>query len=270
MIRAPLSTTSVLDESADVVRMTAAPWAGLLILASLPYRFLQVLFFDQVIELGSSAGQYGDALRATAYWTAAAFVLSRCGRAMYARACRLGMARGQSPGWETFRVPLAALLGYLFVSSLTELTTYMTLLTFLGPLVAAMVSGLAIGTMELNEQSGVRAPLRLIAHHGRNGRILGALTLVFLVALAVAAVNILAAFQAGLWLVSSIGGFDIPRWTVLLSGANRRYGLMIFAGAALAVEPFWVAANVVLVRKAGAQETGDDLRTWFEELRRAS
>ena len=194
MIRAPLSTTSVLDESADVVRMTAAPWGALLILASMPYRFLQVLFLDRVLELGSSAGQYGDVLRTTAYWTAAAFVLSRCGRAVYARACRLAASRAEGPGTEALRVPLAALLGYIFVSSITELLTYMTFFTLIGPLGAAMLSGLAIGTMELNDQSGVRAPLRLITRYGRAVRTLSALILVFIVAVIVAAINIWAAF----------------------------------------------------------------------------
>jgi hypothetical protein len=45
---------------------------------------------------------------------------------------------------------------------------------------------------------------------------------------------------------------------------------MLFAGAVMIVEPFWVAAHVVYVRKAGAEESGDDLKAWFAELRRAS
>ena len=48
----------------------------------------------------------------------------------------------------------------------------------------------------------------------------------------------------------------------------RRY--IVTAGAIMLVEPFWIAAYVVFVRKAGAQESGDDLRAWFAELRRAS
>lgn len=270
MIRAPLSTTAVLDESADVVRATAAPWAGLLILASIPYRFLQLVFVDRVLELGSSASQYGNLLRSTAYWTAAAFVLSRCGRAVYARACRLAVTGGASPGREALRVPPAALLSYLYVVSFAALETYLTLFTVIGPILGVILSGLAIGTMELNEQPGVRAPLRLIMQYGKSLRVLTALVLVFFLAFFVAMVNVWAAFEVGFWLVSSIGGFDLARWTILLGGGNRRYVLTIIAGAALALEPFWVAANVLLVRKAGAQETGDDLRTWFEELQRAS
>ena len=50
MIRAPLSTTSVLDESADAVRVTGAAWAALLILTSLPYRFAQAIFIDRLLE----------------------------------------------------------------------------------------------------------------------------------------------------------------------------------------------------------------------------
>ena len=36
------------------------------------------------------------------------------------------------------------------------------------------------------------------------------------------------------------------------------------------VEPFWIAAHVIFVRKSGAVESGDDLRSWFEELRRTA
>ena len=59
---------------------------------------------------------------------------------------------------------------------------------------------------------------------------------------------------------------DIGRWQVLLDFHNRTFRLLLFGGAALAIEPFWIAANVVLVRKAGAAETGEDLRVWFEEV----
>src|SRR5690349_16215926 len=52
LIRAPLSTTSVLDESAAVVRATVTPWAALLLATSIPYRFMQIVFADRLIELG--------------------------------------------------------------------------------------------------------------------------------------------------------------------------------------------------------------------------
>src|SRR5438477_4022515 len=51
LIRAPLSTTAVLDEAADAVRLTAAPWGGLLIITALPYRFAQAIFADRLLAL---------------------------------------------------------------------------------------------------------------------------------------------------------------------------------------------------------------------------
>jgi hypothetical protein len=84
--------------------------------------------------------------------TCLAFLLSLWGRAAYARACRLTSASGVAPGREGLRVPLAALAGYVFVASIAEAVTYLTIVT--GIALGAILSGLAIGTMELNEQPG--------------------------------------------------------------------------------------------------------------------
>lgn len=269
MIRAPLSTTSVLDESAAVVRATVSPWVALLLATSLPYRFMQVVFADRLLEMGSTASQYGDLLRTTADYTCLAFLLSLWGRAVYARACRLTSQSGVAPGREALRVPPAALASYVFVASIAECVTYLLLITGIGVALGAIFSGLAIGTMELNEEPGVRGPLRRLARYGGETRIIVALALVFFSAFVVALLNVATFFSAVLALASTIGGWDAPRWHMLMSFANRRYVLMIIAGALLVIEPFWIAANVLLVRKAGAAESGDDLRVWFEELQRS-
>jgi hypothetical protein len=269
VIRAPLSTTSVLDESATVVRATAGPWLGLLLATSLPYRFMQALFADRLIELGSNASQYGDFLRTTADFTCVAFLLSLWGRAVYARACNLASASGSAPGREAFRIPLAALAGYVFLASIAESVTYMLLITGIGVAVGAILSGLAIGTMELNDKPGVLGPLRRLARYGNQTRIVVALVLVFFCAFVIALLNVATLSAVCLSLASTVRGWDAPRWQILLSVANRRYVLMIIAGALLVIEPFWIAANVLLVRKAGVAESGDDLRVWFEELQRS-
>lgn len=267
MIRAPLSTTSVLDESASIVRATASPWVGLLLVTSLPYRFMQAVFADRILELGSNASQYGDVLRTTANVTCLAFLLSLWGRAVFARACRLTSASGAAPGREALRVPLAALASYVFLASIAESVTYLTLITVIGIGIGAILSGLAIGTMELNDEPGVLGPLRRLARYSRETRIIVALTLVFFCAFVIALVNVATFFAACLSLASTIGGWDAPRWQILLSFSNRRFVLMVIAGALLVIEPFWIAANVLLVRKAGVAESGDDLRVWFEELK---
>jgi hypothetical protein len=141
--------------------------------------------------------------------------------------------------------------------------------TIIGPIFSIILAGLAIGTMELNERVSLLEPFRLLGRYARVATLLG-MAFVFFCALFVALVNLAAAFGLGVWALSAVGGFDAPRWELLFDPSNRRYLLMLVAGAFVAVEPFWVAAHVVFVRKAGAQERGDDLRAWFDELRRTA
>ena len=250
----------------DAVALAAVPWAGVLVLTSLPYYFLQVLFLDRLAEVGNEAQHYGHALGALANWTILAFIVSLWGRAVWARACRMATETAARPAMPALRVPLVALASYLLTAALTEVMFYGTLITVIGPLVVILFGGIAIGTMELNERAGVIAPLRLIARYSRHVRIELALLGIFVVAWLVALINIGAAFAIGLWMANGFAGVDISRWALLLSLHNRTYRLLLFAGAALAVEPFWIAANVVLVRKSGAAESGEELRTWFRNL----
>ena len=269
MIRAPLSTTAVLDEAADGVRLAAAPWAAVLILTSIPYRFAQALFVDRLIELGSDASHYGNYLQSIATMTMLAFVISRWGRLVFARAVRLASESGATPKREALHIPFAAFLNYLYVSAFAELANVMTLIVCITPALFTIFSGLAIGSAEMNDQPSLAAPFRRIARYGRELKIATALMCVFICAIGVAAINVAAAVAAGLWLAGSIGGWDAHRWALLISFGNRRFLLVVIAGAIVALEPFWIAAYVTLVRKAGAVETGDDLRAWFEELRNA-
>jgi len=269
LIHAPLSTTSVLDESTDVVSMVASPWAAVVIATSIPYRFLQAVFIDRLIEVGGDATHYGTLLGTTANLAIAAFVLALWGRAVFARACRLAASRGTPPGGEAWRVSPVALASYIFTGTLAELIFYATFFSGIGTLVAAIVGGLAIGTMELNERASVLGAMRLIGRYGRELRIVTALAFVFACAMVVALINVMATFSFGMWLADVFLGADLSRWSVLFSGHNRRFVLATIAGAWIAIEPFWIAANVVLVRKAGAAETGEDLRAWFEEVRQS-
>jgi hypothetical protein len=269
LIRAPLSTTSVLDEAAGVVRLTA-PWTAVLILTALPYRFLQAMFFDQLLEVGSSASQYGHLLGATANLIVGSVLVALWGRAVYARACRLAIARGDTPGRAAWRVPPAAFVCYVLTASAMIFAGYFAFYTIIGLIVTIMFEGLAIGTMELNERAGVFAPFRIMARYAKSITVPLALVFIFFIALLVAFVNLWAAFNLVKALVTSLGGFDAPRWPLLFGAGNRRFMLIVATGAILLVEPFWIAAYVVFVRKAGAQESGDDLRAWFAELRRAS
>jgi hypothetical protein len=198
-----------------------------------------------------------------------AFVLSRWGRLVFARAIRLGAESGTSPAKEALRIRPASFADYVYVSALSELLALLTMVTFIVPPFLTMISGLAVGTAELNDPPSLFGPFRHIARYSRDLRVAAALVLVFGCAFVVAAINVAAAFSAGVWLAGAAGGIDIHRWTILVSPNNHRFVLMVIAGAVIALEPFWVAAHVTFVRKAGAEESGDDLRAWFEELRSA-
>lgn len=250
--------------------MTANPWVALLVVTSLPYRFLQALFLDQLLEVGAEASHYGHLLGSTANLIVLTIVLAFWGRAVYARACRLTTMTGSAPGREAWRVPMPALASYILTGSAALLLGFMTLFTVLGFIAALMFAGMAIGTMELNERVSLRKPFALAFHYARPLRVLVALVFVFFCAIFVAFANLIAAFELGGWLAGAVGGFDAPGWRELFSFGNRRFVLALFAGAVVAVEPFWIASHVLFVRKAGAAESGDDLRTWLEELRRAS
>lgn len=269
MIRAPLSTTSVLDEAADTVRVVATPWAAILILTSLPYRFAQVIFADRLLRLGGDASHYANYLGYLATMSMLAFIVSRWGRLVFARAVRLAIENGEAPGREAWRIRPAVFLNYLYMSAFTELISIATMIACLSSVLCTMLSGLAIGTAELNDHPSLAAPFRKIGMYRKQFKIVIALMLVFGSALAVAAINVAAAFGTGLWLGQSVPGWDAARWALLLGPENHRFVLIVIAGAVLAVEPFWIAAHVTFVRKAGAAETGDDLRAWFEELRDA-
>ena len=257
----------MLDEATDAVALTT-PWVALLILTELPYRFLQVVFIDQLLDLGGEALHYGAALQSIADLVIVAFVIAVCGRAVYARACRLASQSGRTPGRDALRVSIYALVCLLVTSTLTELLFYATLITIVAIPVIAVVRGLAVGTYELNDAPGVIAPFRLIARYGRETKIATAIVLVFAVALLVAFANVAGTFAIGVWMAGAAGA-RMARWSQLFSFENRRFVLMIIAGALIAVQPFWIAANVMLVAKAGAEETGEDLRAWFRALRNA-
>jgi hypothetical protein len=270
LIRAPLSTSSVLDETSEAVARVAAPWAGVLLATSMPYRFMQVLFIERLQELGSSASHYGNALGRLANLTVLAFLLSLLGRAVYARAVRLSEEEGETEERRSrlsaapLRVPPVALASYIYTAALTEVVFLFSLFTIVAVPLAIMLSALAIGTMELNREIGLRAPLRLILRYLKSSRTQLAVTLIFALSLLMVWVNLNSLAQLLLWLADVFGGVNAARWQLLMGSSH--FGWLSFAGAILILEPFWVAANVVLVRKAGAMESGDELRLWFREL----
>ncbi len=269
-MRPSLTLTEVLDEDAEVVAHVAAPWLGVLWLSALPLRLAQVHFAARVFELGASASQYGDHLYGLALPTMAAFLLSLLGRAVFVRACGLGLRSLASPGVEALRLPAAGTAAYLYVALAIEALFFALGFTYVAVPLLVMLAGLAAATYPLNERPGLLGPWREIARHSGHARILVGLVFVFGVALIVAYANLYFVFQLGLWLAQAIPGLDLLPWQELLGFANHRFQYLLVAGACLAVEPYWLGALTVYVHKLRSQQSGEDLRLRFELLRKAA
>jgi hypothetical protein len=269
-MRPALTLAEVLDEDAEVVAQVAAPWLGVLWLSALPLRLGQVHFAARILELGDTAAQYGDHLYGLALPTMAAFLLSLFGRAVFVRACGLGLRSLASPGVEALRLPAAGTAAYIYVALLVEALFFALGFTYVAVPLLVMLAGLAAATLPLNEKPGLIGPWREIARHSGHARILVGLVFVFGVALVVAYANLYLVFQLGLWLAQAIPGLDLLPWQGLLDPSNHRFHYLLLAGACLAVEPYWLGALTVSVHRLRSQQSGEDLRLRFERLRQTA
>lgn len=263
-----ISVSATLDEATELVVRNAAPWLGLLWLTSVALRLLQAAFAARILELGAAASEYGDALRLHALLISAALLVSLWGRAVFVRACWLGLRSETAAAASALRVPGGALLAYVYVALLFEALFYASALTLLAMPLCILASGLAAAQLPFVERPGLLGPLRVLARSFAQLRELLALQAVLAVAFVVAAVNLYFVFQLGLWLAGGVPGLERSAWAQLLSLGNTRFVLALLAGASLAVEPFWLAALTVFVHRLRSRESGEDLRLWFLRLRR--
>jgi hypothetical protein len=262
-----ISVSEVLDDGAEVAMRVAAPWMGVLWLSSLPLRFLQVHFVARVTSLGAEASQYGDYLQGLALASTAALLPSLWGRAVYVRACGLGLRSEKAPGPAALRVSLTSFASYVYVALLVEVLFLALAVTVLAIPLLVVVAGLAAAAHPYFERPSLLAPIREVARPLAEGRILTALVFVFSAGLVVVLANLYFVFQLGLWLAGAVPGLDPTLWGRLLGPWNTNFLLVLLAGTILLVEPFWLAALTVFVHRARSRETGEDLRLWFERLR---
>jgi hypothetical protein len=267
-----LSALAVLDEAAELLTRELPGWAGLAVLTALPLRFLEVHFLNRVAELGKQAGDYGRYLFAISLAITLASALAFWGRAVLAHAVVLSLTgeRGDRGDRQTVRQALklrpgawaAGFYAFLFA----QLLFFAFLFTVLGAAAALLLSGLAAATVHLQERVGPLAPLGTLFRQVRPLRVYAGLLLLAAVAMVIAYANLGALFALGLWAAGGLPGVELARWQAVLSFSNRHFLLLLGAGAALAVEPFWIAALAVAVHRARARQSGEDLRGWFEEI----
>lgn len=264
------SIAEVLDDASELVAAVASPWAGLLWLTAVPLRLAQAHFAARLAELGTEARAYGDHLHGLAVAATLALLLSLWGRAVFARACSQRLRSLETPGKEALRLPAAALASYACAALAIEAAFWATALAVVTVPALALVAGLAAVTSPRLDGPGLLRPFALVAQGaGRVGPLLGLLA-VFGVAFLLAALNLFVLVQVGLWLAGGVASFDVARWQGVLGVSNPRLLLVVAAGAWLLVEPWWLASLAVHVHKQRSRATGEDLRLWFERLRRAA
>lgn len=259
---ARLSISGILNEIAEPVRTLSAPWVGVLIVLVLPLRLLQVHFVNVLIELDDDAGNYGNLLQSIALLLWIASLLATYGRAVFARAVHRHLGHEEIRP-DVFRIRPAALLNLMYVVLLLQCGLAALAFTLIAIPIFSVLIGIAIATVDRHERPSVTEPLRLIGRFLGEARILVGVTLVFAIALFASWVNLVYASRIALWLAEAVPTVTLDRWEFLLSPSHRLFNLLTLAVALIIVEPFWIAANVVYVRRAEAKETGDDLRRWF-------
>ncbi|HZF11141.1 MAG TPA: hypothetical protein VFE33_20305 [Thermoanaerobaculia bacterium] len=266
MRRGRLATLAILDEAVERVFRELPGWAGLAGLATLPLRFLEVHFLNRALELGSHAGEHGRYLTSLSWLITLALPLAFWGRAVLAHAVTLTLSGERRLGRRPFQLRPAALAAGFYAYLAAQVLVLAFSFTVAGSALALILAGLAVATVPLQERVGPWAPLGTAFGNVRPLRVHVGLFLLAAVAFGVAFVNLAALFDVGLWAAQALPGLDLTRWEALLSLHNRHFRLLLAAGAALAVEPFWIAALAVTVHRKRAQQSGEDLRAWFEEL----
>jgi hypothetical protein len=272
-----ISVSGVLDEAVDLVARGVPGWAGLLALTALPLRFLEAHFVNRLVQLGAGArGALGDAT-AISWLVTLALLPALWGRAVFVRACVLELG-GTAPGIsrmplrQRLRLPPAGFAAYVYTGLVYETLFFALGWTLVALPALALLTGLAAATSfgsPLDEPPGLLAsPLRVL-RHARPLSTLAGLTAVLAVALLVAFLNLTILFLLLLLLADGTAGLDLSWWNGALSWDNRLFVLLLLAGAVTAVEPFWLAALTVTVRRARARQSGEDLAAWFAGLRRA-
>jgi hypothetical protein len=275
MARDLLSPVGILDATHGAVARVASPWLGALWLLSAPYRLAQIYFIRELIGLGVKAGEYGGYLETLAWAQFVLFLPAVLGRAIYVRACMLGVQSGARVGLEALRVPPAQLINTLYGALLFEVLFCATAWMFFTVPILAVPAGLAYVAATRTDRPGLLKPLFEIFRLMSGLKVMVTLLATFTVALLAVYVNVFMAMRGALWAATALGSDGLPRWEHLLRPIHPRFPLLpgelltaLICGAAalLIVEPFWLAALTVYNQSTRLRQSGEDLRLRFRLL----
>jgi len=270
-MRERLGLGELLDRAANLVGRELPERTALCVLAVLPWRLLQVCWLHRLIEIAATATQHGQYLVSLSLWTVAAMPLAFWGRAQLARGCSIALSGEDATlARSRFGLPWRAYLAGLY-AALVAAALYPAIgwMIFTLPFVT-VYSGLAAATAPYQERPGLWAPLTVAARGFASPRLLAGLWFTAGIGVLIAVIQLFVIFQLGLAAVQTTFGFSDVWWEQILSAENRLFVLLLFAGAFLAVEPFWIAGLSIIVQRGRARASGDDLAGWIAELGEAA
>jgi hypothetical protein len=259
-----LSAPAILDDAFRATLRAAPPWAGVLILTLIPYRFLQVHFIERLVLLGADAHAYGNYLGGIALLATLALLPVIWGRLVWARAVRAALSGRSAGAGEILRVPWRAMLACTYVTLAAHLFLCLFGVTIIGIWVALVLGGIAVGTAEMNERAGPLLPFRRVVEFTKGWGTLIGVTLVFFVAFVAVWINLFYAIGIAVWAAGALPAVDPYLWGVRVE--TRLFRLLSLATVAAILEPFWWAAWTSHVRRRIFEKTGEDLRDRFREI----
>ncbi len=280
-MRGDLALAPVLDDAFELVVRGAPAAAALLVLTSIPLRFLEVRLVWELLDLGTKAGEHSAYLFGLSALSTLALVPAFWGRVVFARACSLAL-QGDSVERldEAARPSLRAAFsgtfsvgGWLgFACGLNATLWIWVAAALLGWTVAALpllalAGGFAAVVANQDERPRPWAVLLAALRALSPLRLTLGLAFSALAAWLVACVNLGVLFSLGQAAAEAVLGFDLPRWRAALGGESPLFILLLGAGGWLVVEPLFLGALASVVHRSRAMTTGEDLVAWFAEIR---
>lgn len=259
------TASGILGQALRLVRLVAAPWAGILALLTLPSRFASLYLLRRLSEFGIEAGDYGTYLRQLAAIILITHLIAAWARLRFAAACHQSYDGGETTTGLRVYVPFPAFLSYLLLYLTILLAELLTIpvIIFLPFFVTFHSLAAAIG---YQLKGGVFFEAfnnwyRLL----RPQRIFVALTAM----LATISLCLLAALGFGYhFLVGTLDMLSGIDTTVLeYAGGQRPFYLFLLMFVSAVIEPIWIAAMVCHVRAHQLRESGDDLKLALTALR---
>lgn len=269
------TVAAVLDEATRRLAGDLAAPAAVLVLASLPLRYLQAHTLLRLEEVDGQVTSYGAVFLTLSLLLTVAAVPAWAGRVMFARAALLGRqglhGSGEGQGrWglvpAALRMTPASLLVYAYLALTLEVAMLLICWTLVAVPVLLVLSAVAAVSAPLQDRVGPLRPFVVLARAMPTVRHLLLLPLVFLFALGMGLVNLAMALRLGLWLATGTGLVDRAWWERALSFDNPAVPTLVLMATVLLLEPFWLAAWSAASAARHHLATGDDLRRRLREL----